>query len=123
MKGTKEILNWLLDNPMKEIKRDGWATNRYNIWLHRFEYKLDGEWIGKDDLYSFEGEWHEVKTPIEWQEAIQDCLDNGTEYLSWYGEFAESTYCYKMYRQYGKVKIKSLSEEHIVSITCKWVKA
>ena len=133
MKGIKEIMMWLLDNPMKEIKHvyEGGERGYHNVRYHDYTKAIEvcdpykNIWVTRLDMIGFDEEWQEVITPIEWQEAIQDCLENGTEYLSWYGEghkYNGDTWIVNYFGEEVRVSNIFNKNRNSIAITCKWVK-
>lgn len=66
MKGIKKCLNWMLDNPMKEIKAVEYNKCRYNDKKKCFEYEatFSKEWwfVDGDDFEVFDDyEWYVVR--------------------------------------------------------------
>lgn len=100
MKGIKECLTWMLDNPMKIIDSENqfWSY-RYNDVDDRFELKTKSEQKDKFRLAeSFDSlkhsRWQEVVEPVDFLTAYKDCLENGVAY-GWYpGGEEEGWYAY-----------------------------
>jgi len=62
MKGIKECLNWLIDNPMKAIVSEGFRPVRYNDGTTSFEFNSNFE----ESWFCFEGDEFHVFKEGEW---------------------------------------------------------
>ena len=81
-----EVMRLLEENPAKvyeaKMKRDYIARMRVNDGYYRFEIFNGGELVGQyrgDGAFNGNArlnlDWHEVKQPVTWQEAIQAWVD------------------------------------------------
>ena len=128
MKGIKECLNWMLDNPMKviESKNQYWSY-RYNDIEFRFELKSvrdeKEKFRNAGCFQSLENsDWQEVIEPVDFITAYKDCLENGTEYKGFS----------KWDERYGEVIMRKESGNEVwvldydgqanVHLNCKWIK-
>ena len=62
MKGIKECLNFMLDNPMVEIKTEWYQPCRFNDADKCFEYKANYS----EEWYYIEGDDFEIFDKCEW---------------------------------------------------------
>ena len=85
MKGIKECINWMLDNPMKVLSDpDKFHAYRYNNENIRIELKIET----KSSVFKLaecyevliDGDWKEVKQPYTFLEAYEDCKENKNNY-------------------------------------------
>lgn len=95
MRGIKECLTWMLENPMKEltaINEDGqMIRRRFNNDTSRFEWfeRCLGSWWELNGFKAYDQlDWSIYNPPVEFHEAYLDCLNNGTEYLNEQGDIS-----------------------------------
>lgn len=123
MKGIKECLNWMFENPMKVIEsKDEYWSYRYNDRMEVFELKTVHE---KEEEFrsvqSFErlkySDWKEVIEPVDFITAYNDCLKNNVRY------YKEKDNNFKMFGYNGRVTIIDDSEfGNTTTLTCDWIK-
>lgn len=91
MRGIKECLNWMIDNPMKEIKaiyKNGYEdVRRFNDYFKYFEFKSDRfkNWFRCDSFSEYnEHDWqpYDPNPMVEFNVAYMICANNGTKYQS-----------------------------------------
>jgi len=93
MRGIKECVNWMLDNPMKEIKSEEYGqvrrfNNKYTPSFIESRYINDGESISNwSKLKAFGGfedgdDWEEVKQPYTFLEAYEECENNKVDFIN-----------------------------------------
>lgn len=124
MKGIKECLNWMLDNPMKELKSYGMANRRYNDKCKTFEIYAGGlgPWEAFNNFHYFNfGIWTEVEEPVDFITAYQDCLENGNTYKAVDTKNVQGTNQQIMDRRSNSVRVydKEIDE---VWLDCMWIK-
>ncbi len=90
MKGIKECINWLVDNPMKEIENPGYYKTRYNDSVGKFEHLDDDcgrEWVTTKYFDKFrECEWKQVRKTYSFEEAYKICKDEKVAFENEDGE-------------------------------------
>lgn len=103
MRGIKECLNWLIDNPDKELfgsYNDGTpARRRWNEDNVEWYDKDRESWRHLTGLAFFtEIDWqpYDPNPEVEFHVAYMDCLENGSKYLNAQGDIS-------LTRENGKV--------------------
>jgi hypothetical protein len=124
MKGIKECLNWLVDNPMKELTFVGNRPLCINNLKHRFNYNegrfqtfRNDDWHSNSYFADFECcDWKEVKQPYTFEEAYKMCKEEGVEFYNEYED--ELTYVK------GDVLVTPDKSDGslITSLSCSWYK-
>ena len=85
MKGIKECLNWLMDNPMKLLeseKGDGIRFNNKNV-VFQFYSQGECKWfaLDGDDFDALNtNEWYESFPTVDFLAAYEDCKRTGNRY-------------------------------------------
>ena len=118
MKGIKECINWMLDNPMEELEPEHLtlSNTRYNNdGMNRFEKLVEGFWVNCLNFSVFETvNWHEFKQPYKFKPAYDECEENGTVFHTEYGGwlYKDKVGCVCVYQK----------DKTAVYLNCTWYK-